>query len=101
MAGHQRQRALLTGGLLDARTRKRSGAERDRKEGKHKLEDTGMDARPQGQRRGSAKYPAGRRVSGKTCENEGPTLRSVGQQLTGRPRYRQIDLTQHHRRGRR
>ena len=43
MAGHQQQRALLTEGLLDSRMRNRSGAERDRKEVKHKLEDTGMD----------------------------------------------------------
>ena len=40
MANHQRQRTLPAGRLLHTRTRNRSGAERDRKEGKHKLTRT-------------------------------------------------------------
>ena len=70
MANHKRQRTLLAGRSLDTRKRDRPGAERDRKEGKHKLEDTGMDALPQEQGRRGTKYPAGRRVSRKTCDNK-------------------------------
>ena len=49
MANHQRQQTLLAGGSLHTRTRDKPGAKRDRKEGKHKLEDTGIDALPQEQ----------------------------------------------------
>ena len=74
MEKYQRQRTLLAGGSLDSRTRDRPGVQRDRKEGKHKLVDTGMDALPQEQGRRGAKYPAGRQVSGKLNEDERSAL---------------------------
>ena len=44
MANNQRQRTLPEGRLLHSITRNRSGAERDREEGEHKLENTRVDA---------------------------------------------------------
>ena len=47
MANNQRQRRFSARGLLHTRTINRSEAERDREEGKHKLENTRVDARCQ------------------------------------------------------
>ena len=47
MANHQRQRTLPAVRLLHTRTRNSSGAKRDRKEGKPKLENTRVDMRCQ------------------------------------------------------